>query len=583
MLCVKPGIHVIYGSIFVEVKKVGVDGMLYLQDVEGNFYPSVDPRCVSPLPLLNSMDTDYQNHLLVQSEKNITDDELILADFRAGVLRSYMAEQISREEAMRELGLRESSFHGLLREFDSGPLSICRKKRGCKKGTRKLSVAQEAAISESIEIGLAVPGGTQAKAYEILDAICIKNNITTPSMNSLRRRVSEISAIDLAKKQVGSRLAHLNLGLKPGAITAEFPLHVVQIDHTEADIFILNEFGKKLYRPWISLAIDVYSRVVLGFHVSLSAPSVATLGALMNCCAFDKKRALDLLGCEDVSYEFSGIPLSIVTDNAKEFHSKSFAGACARHGIERYDRAPGIPYVGGVVERVIGTFMKKLHRLPGTTFSNVVEKNKNKKITCGKFRVRQLAYWMVRSINIYHNKIHSELNKPPRAVWHEYFATHQRPAVLMDSTKFSIDFLPQTTRTVTTKGVEICYSHYCSESLQGVIGRRVMIKFNPIDLSKVWVRHEGKYLQLSCVDDMSMEYSLHDRKLRRQLERQGYRPFEIDAHLDGLALDEDMRRFAKENADKPSTPQEWAGRQELIKRGAAPDYSELAIPYLPRE
>lgn len=583
MLCVQPGIHALYGSILVEIKKVGMDGMLCLQDFEGKVYQSIDPRHVSPLPLLNTIDTAYQSSLLSQSQKNTTDDELILANFRAGVLRRYMSGQISREEAMRELGTGKTNFHRLLREFDNEPLSICREKRGCRKGARKLSVEQEVAIVEAIEIGLTVPGGSQAKAYEILDAICIKNNISTPSMNSLRRRVSEISAIDLSKRQVGSRLAHLNLGLKPGAITAEFPLQVVQIDHTEADIFILNEFGHKLYRPWVSLAIDVYSRVVLGFYVGLSAPSVATLGALMNCCVFDKKRALQLVECDDVNYEFSGIPLSVVTDNAKEFHSRPFAGACARHGIQRYDRKPGIPYVGGVVERVIGTFMEKLHRIPGTTFSNVVEKNKNKKFTCGKYTVRQLAHWMVRSINIYHNKIHSELNKPPRAAWHEYFATHQRPVVLVDSNKFSIDFFPQTTRTVTTKGVEIFCSHYCNESLQGVVGRKVTIKYNPLDLSKVWVRQGGEYLELACADDMSMEYSWHDRKLRRQLEKQGYRSFEIAAHLDGLALDEDMRRFAKENVDKPSTPKGRDGQQELIKRGAAPDYSELAIPYMPRE
>jgi transposase InsO family protein len=48
------------------------------------------------------------------------------------------------------------------------------------------------------------------------------------------------------------------------------PLERVQIDHTRIDVVVVNEGDRlPIGRPWLTLAIDVASRVVLGFSVSL--------------------------------------------------------------------------------------------------------------------------------------------------------------------------------------------------------------------------------------------------------------------------------------------------------------------------
>src|SRR5262249_36672907 len=63
----------------------------------------------------------------------------------------------------------------------------------------------------------------------------------------------------------------------PGEYAVSRPLEVVQIDHTEIDIIVVDELTRTPLpgRPWLTLAIDVFSRVVTGFHVSMSAPSRA--------------------------------------------------------------------------------------------------------------------------------------------------------------------------------------------------------------------------------------------------------------------------------------------------------------------
>ena len=42
----------------------------------------------------------------------------------------------------------------------------------------------------------------------------------------------------------------------PGSFEASRPLEMVQVDHTQADVFVLDPlFRKVVKRPWISLAL----------------------------------------------------------------------------------------------------------------------------------------------------------------------------------------------------------------------------------------------------------------------------------------------------------------------------------------
>jgi putative transposase len=61
-------------------------------------------------------------------------------------------------------------------------------------------------------------------------------------------------------------------------------------------------------------------------------------------------------------------------DNADEFHARALKRGCQEHGIQLCYRPPLQPHYGGHIERLIGTLMKEMHLLPGTTFSSVKER-----------------------------------------------------------------------------------------------------------------------------------------------------------------------------------------------------------------
>src|SRR4051812_33450222 len=75
----------------------------------------------------------------------------------------------------------------------------------------------------------------------------------------------------------------------PGAYTADRPNDVWQIDHTLVDVIVVDEEHRRpIGRPALTLAIDVCTRMVAGFYLSLDPPSSASVGLCLLHAAYDK-------------------------------------------------------------------------------------------------------------------------------------------------------------------------------------------------------------------------------------------------------------------------------------------------------
>src|SRR3546814_79332 len=137
--------------------------------------------------------------------------------------------------------------------------------------------------------------------------------------------------------------------------TADYPLQIVQIDHTPADIIIVDEhFRKPLGRPTLTLQIDIATRVIPGFYISLEKPSATSVGmairhAVLPKAAWLQEREINL------DYPVFGIPETLHLDNAAEFRSRALERGCEQHGIDLKHRPRRTPHYGGHIERLIGT------------------------------------------------------------------------------------------------------------------------------------------------------------------------------------------------------------------------------------
>ena len=189
------------------------------------------------------------------------------------------------------------------------------------------------------------------------------------------------------------------------------PLDFLQVDHTPVDLILVDPVDREpIGRPWLTIAIDAYSRCIAGFHVSLEAPSAASVGLCLTHAAMDKASWLTLRGVE-AEWPVAGKPHRLGVDNGPEFHSQAFERGCAQHGIAIEWRPPGQPHFGGIVERVIGTLMGLVHGLPGTTFSNVGQRGTYDSDKAACLTLEELERWLAVAIaKYYHLRPHAGLD-----------------------------------------------------------------------------------------------------------------------------------------------------------------------------
>src|SRR5450631_1822345 len=73
-------------------------------------------------------------------------------------------------------------------------------------------------------------------------------------------------------------------------------------------------------------------------------------------------------------WPISGVPQCVHADNGSDFKGEALRRGCEDYGIRIDFRPPGRAHFGGHIERLIGTLMQRVHTLPGTTYSNPLER-----------------------------------------------------------------------------------------------------------------------------------------------------------------------------------------------------------------
>jgi putative transposase len=312
-----------------------------------------------------------------------------------------------------------------------------------------------------------------------------------------RTVVSRIQALDLrlvtAKRQ-GSKKARELLG--PVAISTlqpEHPMDVLQIDHTPVDVIVVDQQKRlAIGRPWLTLAIDVRTRMVAGFHVSLWSPSTLSVSLVLSQAVLPKTAWLADRELQTLDWPVHGLPRAIHVDNAKEFHAEALVRGCQEYGIRIDHRPPGQPHFGGHIERLIGTMMGAVHLLPGTTFSNVNEKGSYASEERASLTLAELERWLALQIaGVYHLSIHSALGKTPLAAWQESAETTTRRRDPLDETEFFLSFLPAVPRQIRRDGIHFYNIRYWDNVLSPWAGRLkepLLVKYDPRNLSRIYVQ-----------------------------------------------------------------------------------------------
>lgn len=417
------------------------------------------------------------------------------AEVIGGLASLELASAGRMDEAASALGLSRRYVYELLRRWRAGDgvaSDLLPGRRGAPVGGRHLPAAVEDVISEAIRTHyLSRQRRSVAAVYREVARLCRLRGLPVPSRGSLVRRIGQVDPV----KQVGRREGADAVRARQSAGGVVPPvrrvLDQVQIDHTPVDVIVVDERHRlPIGRPYVTVGIDVLSRSIVGLVVTLEAPSALSAGVCLSNMVTDKRGWLERLGV-DISWPMSGKPAELYLDNAAEFHSDALRRGCEQHGIRLRYRPPGQPHYGGIVERVIGTMMKTVHELPGTTFSNPQERGRYDSEKTAVLTLRELERWLVLAIASYHGSVHGGIGRTPAGRWNAGLAEVE-PVVVVNPAAFLIDFLPVIRRTLTRSGFTIDHVQYFSDALKPWIARReklgrFVIRRDPRDISRVWV------------------------------------------------------------------------------------------------
>lgn len=377
---------------------------------------------------------------------------------------------------------------------------------GVQRGAARLDASVETVIRKVLDdLYLTRPKASFVVVHEEIERRCVKDSLPVPSLNAVIRRIRSLDPWIVAKRQLGREEAMRRIGPKPGTLEARAPLAVVQIDHTLVDVHVVDDVHRKsIGRPWITLAIDVASRCVLGFHLSLEAPSTASVAACIAHAFRPKDRWLAQNHIE-AQWPVWGLPYKLQADNAKEFKTEALTKGCADWSIEMVWRPLGKPHYGGHIERLIGTLMGRVHLLPGTTQSNPISRGRYRSEDAAQLTLSELQRWIALEIcERYHLNIHRALRCTPIDAWRDWFATRgEAPAIPGDDQRFRLSFLPIVYRKLQRQGLYFMQIRYWDNVLPTIaaIGAPILLRYDPSDLSKLYALDDnGRYWPIPYAD-----------------------------------------------------------------------------------
>jgi len=396
---------------------------------------------------------------------------------------------------------------------------------GRKRGTRLLVPQIEQLIDEEARHALKRSADAALDdLYPLIEVSARALRLRVPARSTVARRLAALKReVNNFAPQTARVLTAQRVPVR-GRLKTTGALSVVQMDHTLADVILVDPLERRpIGRPWLSLALDVHTRMVLGMLLSLEAPSSLSVALVLDHAVFPKRTWAEQLGLESEAWNGFGLPARLHLDNGVDFRAKALVRGCEVYGIGLDYRPVATPRFGGAIERMIGTVMGKVKLLPGATDSRVLGGRPRQTERRARLTLSDLTVYLARQIGIYHHTVHSSLNQTPLRAWEQALKRHGTwvlPQVPTDREAFLVRFLPSVLRTVTREGVRLFSLRFQCPELEHLIaaGRPRFVRYDPRDLSRIFVEDtEGRTLTAPLEDRHWPALSLWEwQEIRRQ-------------------------------------------------------------------
>jgi putative transposase len=528
----------------------------------------IDDRCIAPQPesvepevaveqaLLGTLEEADRKRLTLLQALIATIDQpgygkrqQAVADELGITIRSVrrLVRQL-REHGVASVLRRSRSDRGANRISDNWRQFILQTYRDGNRGSRQLSPAQ-----------VAVRVRARAEELETEDYPC--------HMTVYRILQPLIEQGQQPKRSLGWRNDCLVLRTRDGLeIAIEWSNQAWQVDHTRADVLVVDQAGALLGRPWLTIVVDTYSRCIMGIHLGFDAPSAAVVCLALRHAILPKQysSAYEL----QESWGTYGLPQHLYTDGGKDFRSQHIEQVAIELGIVLHLRRK--PSEGGIVERPFGTFNTQFFSsLPGYVSSNVMDRSpKAEAEAC--LTLLQLEQLLVRYIVDHYNRmIDARMGDQSRiGRWEAGRIAQLR---LMGDRELDNCLMRRDRRVVYRSGyLQFASLTYQGEHLAAYAGESVIVRYDPRDITTIYIY---------CLDDSKEAFLT-------RAHAQGWET-EVLSYKEAQAISQ-RRREAGKAIDNRSLLSEVRDRDRAIEKTQRQkkqntDLIETVIPQTPTE
>jgi len=157
------------------------------------------------------------------------------------------------EAAAHRLGLHISTLYRLLRRFasDQTAEAITGEARGWRPGRSRLPASIDSVIDAAVQdFFLTKQAPTAAALHREIALRCRATSLATPAPSTIHRRLRKLGRKTVAGRREGRGAAEAQT-MRPGAYQVDRPNAVWQVDHSPADVVIVDvETRAPIGRPW---------------------------------------------------------------------------------------------------------------------------------------------------------------------------------------------------------------------------------------------------------------------------------------------------------------------------------------------
>ena len=346
----------------------------------------------------------------------------------------------------------------------------------------------------------------EARSYKachnILRILCAVSGVKLVSQTTMIQYIDKWCTTHDERARNGKRLAYQK-GQFVEVLSVDSPPHgsrwfqYVHIDHTKLDIELISGVtGKKLGRPWLTLAVDAFTRKIVAMYLTFDPPSYVSA----------------MMVVRDMVRRHQRLPEFVVVDNGKDLISSAFAVFLESMGVHLRIRPAGQPRHGTVMERLFGSLTSGyIHNLAGNT-----KATKNVRMTTGKHLPKNFAEWTLEHMYAgleywafvyYEEKDHPTIGMSPGdAVERSLKTSGSRPHKWVPFTQdFLIATCPPVSREGTRvvdgqRGVKVHDRYYWDPIFASpkFARKSLEVREDPWDSSSVYVRVGAQWVRARC-------------------------------------------------------------------------------------